>query len=128
MVFNAYDAIALRFATLLRKAVPQLSETEFQWRLECMYGAMMYIRSDNGRVSHMLNACHRKDPVEKVIAELVSFTAAGFKTASAMNHSARTSADKSATQITQKTATDFSAKIPPKRRPALTRASKKTAV
>lgn len=48
VVFNAYDAIALRFATLLRKAVPQLNETEFQWRLECMYGAMMYIRSDNG--------------------------------------------------------------------------------
>ena len=128
VVFNAYDAIALRFATLLRKAVPQLSETEFQWRLECMYGAMMYIRSDNGRVSHMLNACHRKDPVEKVIAELVSFTAAGFKTASAMNHSARTSADKSATKITQKTATDFSAKTPPKRRTVSASADKKTAV
>ncbi|BDR07227.1 TetR family transcriptional regulator [Comamonas thiooxydans] len=78
VVFKAYDKIALRFALLLRRVTPHLSETEFQWRLECMYGAMMYIRSDNGRVSHMLNDKHRSDPVEKVIEQLIAFTAAGF--------------------------------------------------
>nr|WP_261794386.1 TetR/AcrR family transcriptional regulator [Comamonas testosteroni] len=78
VVFKAYDSTALRFALLLRRATPHLSETDFQWRLECMYGAMMYIRSDNGRVSHMLNNRHRGDPVEKVIAQLIAFTAAGF--------------------------------------------------
>ena len=78
VVFKAYDKTALRFALLLRRVTPHLSETEFQWRLECMYGAMMYIRSDNGRVSHMLNDKHRSDPVEKVIEQLIAFTAAGF--------------------------------------------------
>lgn len=78
VVFKAYDKTALRFALLLRRVTPHLSETEFQWRLECMYGAMMYIRSDNGRVSHMLNDRHRSDPVEKVIEQLIAFTAAGF--------------------------------------------------
>lgn len=78
VVFQAYDKTALRFALLLRQVTPHLNETDFQWRLECMYGAMMYIRSDNGRVSHMLNDKHRSDPVEKVIEQLIAFTAAGF--------------------------------------------------
>lgn len=78
VVFNAYGSTARRFALLLRRVTPHLSETVFQWRLECMYGAMMYIRSDNGRVSHMLNNNHRNDPVEKVIEQLIAFTAAGF--------------------------------------------------
>lgn len=79
VVFAAYDATARRFAALLRQALPQLAQRDFQWRLECMYGAMMYIRSDNGRVSRMLDGSHRADPVEHVIDELVSFTAAGFR-------------------------------------------------
>ncbi|MFD2756360.1 TetR/AcrR family transcriptional regulator [Comamonas terrae] len=79
VVFQAYDPVAQRFARLLRQAAPHLSDTAFQWRLECMYGAMMYIRSDNGRVSSLLNDAHRKEPVEQVIAQLVAFTAAGFK-------------------------------------------------
>lgn len=36
VVFKAYDKTALRFALLLRRVTPHLSETEFQWRLECM--------------------------------------------------------------------------------------------
>ncbi|WP_333904983.1 TetR/AcrR family transcriptional regulator [Delftia acidovorans] len=81
VVFAAYDEAAKRFAALLRQALPQLSQHDFQWRLECMYGAMMYIRSDNGRVSRMLGGSHRADPVEHVIDELVAFTAAGFRAA-----------------------------------------------
>lgn len=81
VVFAAYDEAAKRFAALLRQALPQLSQHDFQWRLECMYGAMMYIRSDNGRVSRMLGGGHRADPVEHVIDELVAFTAAGFRAA-----------------------------------------------
>ncbi len=79
VVFEAYDAAARRFARLLRAATPWLGDTDFQWRLECMYGSMMYIRSDNGRVSHLLDARHRRDQVEHVIDELVAFTAAGFR-------------------------------------------------
>lgn len=79
VVFAAYDETARRFAALLRQALPQLSQHDFQWRLECMYGAMMYIRSDNGRVSRMLGGDHRADAVEHVIDELVAFTAAGFQ-------------------------------------------------
>ncbi|MDR0224838.1 MAG: TetR family transcriptional regulator [Burkholderiaceae bacterium] len=81
VVFAAYDAAARRFADLLRQALPGLSAHDFQWRLECMYGAMMYIRSDNGRVSRMLGGGHRSNPVEHVIDELVAFTAAGFRAA-----------------------------------------------
>ncbi|CAB5696825.1 Solvent efflux pump srpABC operon corepressor [Delftia tsuruhatensis] len=81
VVFAAYDEAARRFAALLRQALPQLSQHDFQWRLECMYGAMMYIRSDNGRVSRMLGCGHRADPVEHVIDELVAFTAAGLSAA-----------------------------------------------
>lgn len=81
VVFAAYDETARRFAALLRLALPQLPQHDFQWRLECMYGAMMYIRSDNGRVSRMLGGGHRADPVEHVIDELVAFTAAGFRSA-----------------------------------------------
>lgn len=78
VVFEAYNAIAQRFAALLRTTVPHLSDQQFQWKLECMYGAMMYIRSDNGRVSAMLSASHREQSVDEVTQNLVEFVTAGF--------------------------------------------------
>lgn len=78
VVFDAYNDVGRRFAKLLRSTAPQMSDESFHWCLECMYGAMMYIRSDNGRVSNMLNASHRQQPPETVTQQLVDFVAAGF--------------------------------------------------
>jgi AcrR family transcriptional regulator len=54
VVFDAYDQVSRRFTALLRRACPHLSDQAFYWRLHCVYGSMMYIRSDNGRVAHLL--------------------------------------------------------------------------
>lgn len=78
VVFDAYNEVGRRFAKLLRNAAPPMSDQSFHWCLECMYGAMMYIRSDNGRVSNMLDASHRQQPPETVIQQLVDFVSAGF--------------------------------------------------
>jgi AcrR family transcriptional regulator len=82
IVFAAYDEVARRFTSLLRRALPALTETEFHLRLECMFGSMMYLRADNGRVSYLLGKGQDSPSVEAVLDQLVWFTAAGFRAGS----------------------------------------------
>lgn len=79
IVFAAYDDVARRFTTLLRRALPALPEAVFHLRLECMFGSMMYLRADNGRVSYLLGSGRASPSVDTVLDQLVSFTAAGFR-------------------------------------------------
>lgn len=79
IVFAAYDDVARRFTALLRRATPWLADTDFHWRLECMFGSMMYLRADNGRVSYLLGRGEARRSVEVVLDQLVTFTAAGFR-------------------------------------------------
>lgn len=83
IVFAAYDEVAKIFVTLLRRATPWLGDTDFHWRLECMFGSMMYLRADNGRVGVLLGKSEVRRPVDVVLDQLVTFTAAGFRARSA---------------------------------------------
>ena len=53
VLVEVYDAVARRFVEALRAACPDLSGEELFWRVACVYGAMMYIRADNGRLQHL---------------------------------------------------------------------------
>jgi AcrR family transcriptional regulator len=79
VVFDAYHAVAQRFVRLLRQACGHLSEREFYWRLHCVYGSMMYIRSDNGRVAVLLGDVGASEDTEFVLAELIEFLAVGLE-------------------------------------------------
>lgn len=77
IVFRTFDAVGKRFSRLLRAALPELSDEEYYWRLHCLFGSMMYVRANNGRVDH-LTAQHRQLPAGFVLEQLVRFTAAGM--------------------------------------------------
>lgn len=50
VLFEAYDAVAHAFVEAVSLACPHLSKQELFWRIACIYGAMLYIRADNGRL------------------------------------------------------------------------------
>lgn len=77
VVFGTFDAVGKRFSQLLRGALPELSDEEYYWRLHCLFGSMMYVRANNGRVDH-LTVQHRELPASFVLDQLVRFTAAGM--------------------------------------------------
>lgn len=77
VVFDSYDTVARRFTTLLRRACPHLSDEEFYWRNHCVYGSMMYIRTDNGRIAYLLGNLGTNS--EKALEQLLIFLTAGMR-------------------------------------------------
>ena len=78
IVFDAYDRLARRFIALLRRACPKLDEATLYWRLNCLYGSMMYMRTQNGRVAHLLGERDADLDAEAILNELVNFVEGGF--------------------------------------------------
>ena len=54
IVFGVHDDVAQRFVMLLAGACPHLDQRELYLRLQCVFGSMMYIRAENGRVARLL--------------------------------------------------------------------------
>ena len=77
IVFDAYDRLGRRFVALLRRACPALDASTLYWRLNCLYGSMMYMRTQNGRVAHLLGK-HTNSDAERILGELVDFVEGGF--------------------------------------------------
>lgn len=77
VVFDAYDGVSRRFTALLRRACPHLGDDEFYWRQHCIYGSMMYMRTDNGRVAYLLGE-RAADRPDIALEQLLTFLAAGM--------------------------------------------------
>lgn len=54
IVFGVHDDVARLFVDILARACPHLSRDELYVRLQCVFGSMMYIRADNGRVARLM--------------------------------------------------------------------------
>ncbi len=54
IVFGVHDEVAQLFIDTLARACPHLSVDELYLRLQCVFGSMMYVRADNGRVARLL--------------------------------------------------------------------------
>jgi AcrR family transcriptional regulator len=78
IVHDSYDRLARRFIALLRRACPVLEESTLYWRLHCMYGSMMYVRTQNGRVDYLLGEADGGFAAEEILDELVAFVEGGF--------------------------------------------------
>lgn len=72
-----HEPATLLIATLGRVG-PELSEREFLWRLTCVYGAMLYILADTGRVEKLATGDFQVSRVEDALAFAIPFLAAGF--------------------------------------------------
>ena len=60
-------------------ACPQLSRKEMFWRLACIYGAMLYIRANNGRLQRLMgDDLSFADPNE-ALAHIIPFLTAGLQ-------------------------------------------------
>lgn len=78
---STYDETAKLFVDTLRRACPRLKEADLYWRLNCVYGAMLYLRANNGRVARILN--RKTGPidsrtVQEALRHVVPFLAAGL--------------------------------------------------
>jgi AcrR family transcriptional regulator len=78
IVFDVYDDVARRFVALLRRACPHLNDESFYWRLNCLYGSMMYVRAHNGRVAYLVGNHRPEVDAQTVLDELIAFTEAGL--------------------------------------------------
>ena len=85
VIYEIYDAVALRYVEVLRKACPRLSDQEFYWRLTFLYGVLLYANADTGRVQQLAgDRFDSRDP-ETAIDCMVQFLTAGLQSAPALS-------------------------------------------
>ncbi|MDF2370756.1 MAG: TetR/AcrR family transcriptional regulator [Rhizobiaceae bacterium] len=81
VIDRGYDEIGTRFGRMLKVHCPHLSDSEFFWRLNCLYGTMFYTQADTGRTHKIAELMgfefepHNRPRDIKLIA---GFLAAGF--------------------------------------------------
>lgn len=81
-IAGVYDSSAVKFARMLRAACPHVSTDEFLLRLIFLYGAMVYTRSQTGRVDSLADKLGIKPPktsVHDAGRYLVPFLAAALR-------------------------------------------------
>ncbi len=79
---QVYDDSALEFSQALRQNCPHLDDQEFLARLEFLYGAMLYTRSEIGRVDSLalrMSLGPARLGVDQTAEYLVHFLAAAFR-------------------------------------------------
>lgn len=79
ILFQAYDAVARAFAGALAKACPHLSREELFWRVACVYGAMLYIRADNGRLQPVFGEEFSLSDPEGALRYAIAFMKVGMQ-------------------------------------------------
>jgi AcrR family transcriptional regulator len=78
VVYELYDVAARRFVDLLAQATPHLTREDLFWRLTCIYGAMMYVRADSGRLQQLVGYEFRMDDSGAAMRHLLPFLTAGL--------------------------------------------------
>src|SRR5690606_37232126 len=73
IVFGVHDDVAQSFVQRLQVACPQLDARTFFVRLQCVFGSMMYIRADNGRVDRLLDADASHAGVDDTLEKMLDF-------------------------------------------------------
>lgn len=79
ILFEAYDAVARAFVSAVAEACPHLSKQELFWRIACVYGAMLYIRADNGRLQAVFGKEFSLTDPEGAIRYALPFMTAGMQ-------------------------------------------------
>ena len=93
-VFDFYDSVGRHFVDALTVACPKLSREELFWRLACIYGAMLYIRADNGRLQRLMGDDLSFANSDEALAHIIPFLTAGLQSTTT-SHSASRARSKS---------------------------------
>lgn len=81
VVFAVHDDVARLFVDSLRQACPDIDGAAFFIKLQCIFGSMMYIRADNGRVDRLVAAADARDTrasPDTLVEHLLDFLTAGM--------------------------------------------------
>jgi AcrR family transcriptional regulator len=78
VVYELYDVAAHRFVDLLAEASPHLTREDLFWRLSCIYGAMMYVRADSGRLQQLVGSGFQMTDSGAAMRHLIPFLTAGL--------------------------------------------------
>jgi hypothetical protein len=77
-VFGFYHSVGKAFIDALMLACPHIDRKEFAWRLACVYGAMLHIRSDNGRIQEILGDDISFSDPDEALEHVIPFLTAGL--------------------------------------------------
>lgn len=77
-VFEFYDSVGKCFVTAISRACPHLGREELFWRLACVYGAMIYVRVDNGRLQRILGEDLSLGDADTALKHIIPFLTAGL--------------------------------------------------
>jgi AcrR family transcriptional regulator len=77
-VFEFYDSVGKCFVAAIEKACPHLEREELFWRLACVYGAMIYVRVDNGRLQRIFGDEMSMSDADEALRHIIPFLAAGL--------------------------------------------------
>ncbi|CAO3428053.1 TetR/AcrR family transcriptional regulator [Azospirillum endophyticum] len=78
VLFESHHETATRFVDLLHKSYPELTRQELFWRLSCIYGALTYVTSNNGRLQYLMGDDLSMSDSDEAIRHVIPFLAAGF--------------------------------------------------
>jgi len=77
-VFEFYDSVGKCFVAAMERACPHIDREELFWRLACVYGTMIYVRVDNGRLQKILGDDLSFNNADIALKHIIPFLAAGL--------------------------------------------------
>lgn len=79
ILFQVYDSVGRCFVEAAAAACPDLPKEELFWRLTCVYGVMMYIRADNGRLQHLFGPGFTLSDIDGALKYAMPFLTTGMQ-------------------------------------------------
>lgn len=85
LLFKAMNGASKEFLSSMKDMRNDLSEEEFYWRMACIYGVMMYVLSNNGRIQSLAGPEFDSANMDAACKYVIPFLAAGMDSPSAEN-------------------------------------------
>lgn len=74
-----YSESSVMIHKTLRAACPDLDEKEFYWRLFCVYGVMLYVQADTGKIQTLAGEDFDTSNPEIALQHALNFVVAGMR-------------------------------------------------
>lgn len=75
---NMFDPVVMRLISLLKKAMPEISEEDIYWGYQFVSAALIHTVSRTGRIDRLSNGMCQTDDLEAAKARMAKFMASGF--------------------------------------------------
>ncbi len=78
MLVAHFDPVVLKLVSILKRALPDLSDEDIFWGYDFVTGALMHTLARTGRIDRLSGGVCRSDDIPAVKKRLAKFMAAGF--------------------------------------------------